>query len=128
MSDTPQDSGRDDAAEPQSTESAQAAEPQQTRIPESLNFRLPRVSLLAVLAIAARAISSSVCAEPRESSSITLRYKVRVAKSMLAKSLSERSTASTMLASSKKSGQFTSEISRMLVMMLRTVTFDAPWR
>ena len=47
---------------------------------------------------------------------------------MLAKSLASRSTASTRLASSKKSGQFTSEISRMLVMTLRTVTFDAPCR
>lgn len=64
MSETPQDSGRDAAAEPQSTESAQAAEPQQTRIPESLNFRLPRVSLLAVLAVAACAVPLATTAGP----------------------------------------------------------------
>ena len=47
---------------------------------------------------------------------------------MCAKSLPARSTSSTRLTLSKNSGQSTSEISRMLVMMLRTVTFDAPCR
>ena len=47
---------------------------------------------------------------------------------MRVKSLPDCSTSSTRLTDSKNSGQFTSEIKRMLVMMLRTVTFDAPWR
>lgn len=64
MSETPQEPGRDDAAEPQSTESAQAAEPEQTRIPESLNFRVPRVSLLAVLAVAACAVPLATTSGP----------------------------------------------------------------
>ncbi len=54
--------------------------------------------------------------------------KIAGAKSMLAKLLPERSTSSTRLTSSNDFGQLTSAISRMLVMMLRTVTFDAPCR
>ena len=38
------------------------------------------------------------------------------------------SASSTRLTLSKNSAQSTSDMSRMLVMMLRTVTFDAPWR
>ena len=60
MSETPQD----DAAEPQRTESAPAAEPQGTEIPESLNFRVPRVSLLAVLAVAACAVPLATTSGP----------------------------------------------------------------
>ncbi|MEV4643989.1 PH domain-containing protein [Saccharopolyspora sp. NPDC049357] len=60
MSETPQD----DAAEPQSTESAPAAEPRSTEIPESLNFRVPRVSLLAVLAVAACAVPLATTSGP----------------------------------------------------------------
>ncbi len=47
---------------------------------------------------------------------------------MAAKSGEEASASSTRLTLSKNSAQSTSDISRMLVMMLRTVTFDAPWR
>ena len=60
MSETPQD----DAADPQSTESAPAAEPRSTEIPESLNFRVPRVSLLAVLAVAACAVPLATTSGP----------------------------------------------------------------
>jgi hypothetical protein len=47
---------------------------------------------------------------------------------MAAKSLEEFSVASTRLTLSKNSAQSTSDIRRMLVMMLRTVTLEAPWR
>ena len=57
-----------------------------------------------------------------------LRYKLRVAKSICAKSLPARSASSTRLTLSKKSDHSNSEISRMLVMMLRTVTFEPPCR
>ena len=66
--------------------------------------------------------------ELRASSSMALRYRLRVAKSICAKSLPSRSTSSTRLTLSNNSAQSTSDISRMLVMMLRTVTFDAPCR
>ena len=74
----------------------------------------------------ASVISSSVRPEPRERSSIWLRYKLRVAKSICARSLPARSALSTRLTLSKNSDHSSSEISRMLVMMLRTVTFEAP--
>jgi hypothetical protein len=47
---------------------------------------------------------------------------------MAAKPLDSRSSSSTRLTLSKNSGQSTSESNLMLVMMLRTVTFEAPWR
>ncbi len=46
---------------------------------------------------------------------------------MSAKPLPDRSASSTRLTFSNNSVQSTSEIRRMLVMMLRTVTFVAPW-
>ncbi|MEB3366759.1 PH domain-containing protein [Saccharopolyspora mangrovi] len=63
MSETPQDPERDETAEPQSSEPAQAAE-QPAEIPESLNFRVPRVSLLAVLAVAACAVPLATTSGP----------------------------------------------------------------
>ena len=47
---------------------------------------------------------------------------------MAAKSPEAFSASSTRLTLSKNSAQSTSDISRMLVMMLRTVTLEAPWR
>ncbi len=73
-------------------------------------------------------MSSSVCFEPRAICSIARRYRSRLAKSMPAKPLFDRSTSSTRLTLSKNSGQSTSESILMLVMTLRTVTLDAPCR
>jgi hypothetical protein len=86
------------------------------------------VPLAAAVASTRCAISSSDSFEPRPNSSIALRYRLRVAKSMAAKSGEVFSASSTRLTLSKNSAQSTSDISRMLVMMLRTVTFEAPWR
>ncbi|SFS37318.1 PH domain-containing protein [Saccharopolyspora flava] len=77
MSETPQDAGRDDAAE-QNAEAAPAEqapaeekaqqdaarEEQPLEIPKSLNFRVPRVSLLAVLAVAACAVPLATTSGP----------------------------------------------------------------
>jgi hypothetical protein len=46
---------------------------------------------------------------------------------MSAKPLAGRSVSSMRLALSTSCGQSTSEMRRMLVMMLRTVTFVVPW-
>ncbi|MDI2028608.1 PH domain-containing protein [Saccharopolyspora sp. TS4A08] len=87
MSETPHDAGRDDDAAEQSTEShpeekapdetgqTEAAQDetgqdesgqdeQPLDIPESLNFRVPRVSLLAVLAVAACAVPLATTSGP----------------------------------------------------------------
>ena len=74
------------------------------------------------------ATSISVKPEPRASCSMALRYRFRVAKSIAAKALRRRRHSSTRLTLSNSSAQSMSEISRMLVMTLRTVTLDAPCR
>ena len=75
-----------------------------------------------------RATSNSVLPEPRARSSIACRYRSLVEKSSAAKWLSARNNSSTRLTLSTNFGQSTDEISRRLVMTLRTLTLTAPCR
>jgi hypothetical protein len=58
---------------------------------------------------------------------MAVRYLSRVAKSIAANPGTVRRVSSTRLTLSKKSAQLMEDIHRMLVMMLRTVTFAAAW-